>query len=152
MQMMEAAVSAEKITNYLDGEEFDHYLVHSNDICIADGSISWPATLEERLIRPVLSSINIHFPSGRLSVISGKSGSGKSLLLAVLIGEGDKKCGTIAIPTNCGHDVSNGWIVPHNTAFVPQVPWIENDTIRGNIVFGLPLDTSRYAKVLSACA
>ncbi|KAL8879725.1 MAG: hypothetical protein Q9198_002721, partial [Flavoplaca austrocitrina] len=152
MQMMEAAVSAKRIIHYLDGEELDHYLVHGDDICIIEASISWPATLEARPVKPFLSAINIHFPSGKLSIISGQSGSGKSLLLAALIGEAGKKGGIIAVPRNCGLDISGGWIVSNTIAFVSQVPWIENDTIRGNIVFGLPLDPSRYAMVLAACA
>ncbi len=152
MQMMEAAVSAARITHYLDGEELDQYLVHGADVCVVEASISWPATPEDRPVQTILSAINIHFPSGKLSVVSGPSGSGKSLLLAALIGEADKKCGIIAVPRDCSLNVSGGWILPDTIAFVSQVPWIEKDTIRGNIIFGLPLDPLRYAKVLSACA
>lgn len=152
MQMVEAAVSAARITHYLKGENLDRYLVHRDDIRVVEASISWPATLVDRPARTILSAINIRFPSGKLSVISGPSGSGKSLLLAALVGEADKKCGIIAVPRDCGLNVSGGWILPATIAFISQVPWIEKDTIRGNSVFGLPLDSSRYVKVLSACA
>jgi ABC-type sulfate/molybdate transport systems ATPase subunit len=35
---------------------------------------------------------------------------------------------------------------------VAQIPWIENATIRSNIIFGLPDDPARYRSVLEACA
>ncbi|KAL8870822.1 MAG: hypothetical protein Q9174_003222, partial [Haloplaca sp. 1 TL-2023] len=152
MQMMEAAISANRITHYLGGEDLDQYLTHDDKVCAADASISWPKTFGERPARPILSAINLDFPSGKLSIISGKSGSGKSLLLAALIGEADLECGTIAAPVDRGQNMCGSWTVPNVIAFVAQVPLIENDTIRGNIVFGLPMDPLRYAKVLSACA
>ncbi|KIH68024.1 hypothetical protein ANCDUO_01649 [Ancylostoma duodenale] len=37
-------------------------------------------------------------------------------------------------------------------AYVPQVPWIQNMTVRDNIIFGKPLDKNRYNQVLNACA
>ncbi|ETN80648.1 hypothetical protein NECAME_17988, partial [Necator americanus] len=37
-------------------------------------------------------------------------------------------------------------------AYVPQLPWIQNMTLRDNILFGKPLNRSRYNQVLAACA
>ncbi|RCN49284.1 ABC transporter, ATP-binding protein [Ancylostoma caninum] len=37
-------------------------------------------------------------------------------------------------------------------AYVPQLPWIQNMTVRDNILFGKPFDKSRYNEVLNACA
>ncbi|KAK6056899.1 ABC transporter, ATP-binding protein, partial [Cooperia oncophora] len=37
-------------------------------------------------------------------------------------------------------------------AYVPQQPWIQNMTLRDNILFGKPFDRRRYNQVLSACA
>ena len=36
-------------------------------------------------------------------------------------------------------------------SYVPQTPFILNQTIRDNILFGLPFDSDRYEKVLDAC-
>jgi len=44
------------------------------------------------------------------------------------------------------------WILPSSIAFVAQIPWLEDASIKNNIVFGLPLDSERYSKVPSACA
>ncbi|EYC38272.1 hypothetical protein Y032_0728g1885 [Ancylostoma ceylanicum] len=37
-------------------------------------------------------------------------------------------------------------------AYVPQLPWIQNMTVRDNILFGKPFDKRRYNQVLNACA
>jgi ABC-type transport system involved in cytochrome bd biosynthesis fused ATPase/permease subunit len=37
-------------------------------------------------------------------------------------------------------------------AYCPQVPWINNNTVQGNIVFGLPFDKERYKKVIKYSA
>lgn len=37
-------------------------------------------------------------------------------------------------------------------AYVPQQAWIQNATLKDNILFGSPLDETRYQQVLEACA
>lgn len=37
-------------------------------------------------------------------------------------------------------------------AYAPQQPWIQNATIRDNILFGRPFDEEFYKKVLNACS
>ncbi|KAJ1363018.1 hypothetical protein KIN20_022767 [Parelaphostrongylus tenuis] len=37
-------------------------------------------------------------------------------------------------------------------AYICQVPWIRNKTVRENILFGKPFDSRKYNKVVSACA
>ena len=37
-------------------------------------------------------------------------------------------------------------------AYVPQQAWIQNATVRDNILFGKPYDEVRYKNVLHACA
>lgn len=37
-------------------------------------------------------------------------------------------------------------------AYVPQQAWIQNATLKDNILFGSPLDEARYQQVLEACA
>ncbi len=39
-----------------------------------------------------------------------------------------------------------------STAYVPQIPWIQNATLRNNIVFGRNYVHSKYDKILEACA
>ena len=39
-----------------------------------------------------------------------------------------------------------------NLGYVPQEPWIQNMSLRHNILFGRPLETAWYHQVLTACA
>lgn len=36
-------------------------------------------------------------------------------------------------------------------AYAPQVPWIQNKTIRENILFGMPYDEEKYNLVINKC-
>jgi ABC-type multidrug transport system fused ATPase/permease subunit len=70
-----------------------------------------------------LSNINIKIKKGELVAIVGGFGSGKSSFVNCIIGEMNKKQNPkVSI---------NGSI-----AYASQVPWIMNDTIRNNILFG----------------
>ena len=109
--------------------------------------------------RFVLRNINLHFPMKELSVVSGATGSGKSLLLAALIGEADHVSGRMGCPESPlfkdRYDYranKSDWILNSAIAFVAQIPWIENATIKDNVLFGLPFDSGRYKKVLGCCA
>lgn len=37
-------------------------------------------------------------------------------------------------------------------AYVPQQAWIQNATVKDNILFGGPFDVKKYHKTISACA
>ena len=37
-------------------------------------------------------------------------------------------------------------------AYVPQSPWIQNCSLRDNILFGTSMNQKRYNKVIRACA
>lgn len=37
-------------------------------------------------------------------------------------------------------------------SFAPQEPWLQNATIRENILFGTEYDSARYRKVIYECA
>lgn len=92
------------------------------------------------------------------SIITGKSGSGKSLILSAIIGEADILSGSLFVPRVSLVDFSEtkvtkeNWIIPFAIAFVGQVPWVENASIKENILFGLPMDRVRYRETLAASA
>ena len=64
-------------------------------------------------------------------------GSGKSSLLLSLFNETVKFRGQINIDGQC--------------SFVSQQVWLQNSTLRENILFGLPFDKALYERVISAC-
>lgn len=125
-----------------------------------NASITFPSSSEDLLEdRFTLRKLNFDFPNGALTVISGPTGSGKSLLLDAILGEVDLLDGYIQVPKapppeeRFDHKANAAnWIIPSAIAFVSQTPWIENATIKNNILFGLPFDLVRYEKVLQACA
>lgn len=86
----------------------------------------------------ILKNINIRLKKGSLSAVVGSVGSGKSSLISAFLGEMDK---------NSGRVNTNGSI-----AYVAQQAWIQNATLRDNILFGKPYDAHLYEKVVSACA
>lgn len=83
---------------------------------------------------------NMNFTIGRneLVAVIGGVGSGKSSLLAALAGDMRKTRGDMTM----GAD----------RAFCPQYAWIQNATVRDNILFGKDMKKSWYNKVIDACA
>lgn len=87
--------------------------------------------------KAILSSINLNFLPGSLSVIIGKISSGKSCLLLSLMNE---------MTTVSGSVKKNGKI-----AYVPQEAFMMNQTIRENIIGGETWDIDRYNEILDIC-
>ncbi|QCD87723.1 ATP-binding cassette [Vigna unguiculata] len=85
-----------------------------------------------------LKNINLEINKGELTVIVGTVGSGKSSLLASILGEMHKNFGKIQV---CG-----------STAYVAQTSWIQNGTIEENILFGLPMNKQKYNEVIRVCS
>ena len=157
LQMLEAAVSATRIGQYLTESEGVCYTEAADTVAFTNTSIAWPTNLAKTSLGFSLRAINVSFPPKELSIISGKTGSGKSLLLATIIGEGERLSGTISVPklaARSSDDNANpgNWIIPQAMAFVAQIPWIENASIKDNILFGIPYEGKRYALTLTACA
>lgn len=159
-EILNAWVSVKRIEKYLNGPEKTDFAMSGDAISFENASIAWPAeTQSDEHDRFVLGEININFPNKELSVIFGRTGSGKSLLLASIIGEVDRLSGIIrtprapSFPDRWEHKANYAnWIIGSSIAFVAQVPWLENATIKDNILFGLPLDAARFSKVLDCCA
>lgn len=106
-----------------------------------------------------LADLSLRFPEGKLSLICGRISAGKSLLLNGLLGEADLLAGHMDCPRSDPDAMAHharkvddaDWIVPEMTAYVPQEAWLQNATIRDNIIFSSPVNEDRYNKVLEAC-
>lgn len=86
-----------------------------------------------------IAHINLTVPRGSFTVVTGRIGAGKSSLLQTLIGLLPKSGGEI---TWNGQVVSEsaGFFVPPRAAYTPQTPRLFSDTVRENILLGLPAE------------
>ncbi|KAL4876553.1 P-loop containing nucleoside triphosphate hydrolase protein [Aspergillus karnatakaensis] len=154
--LLDARVSLRRISRFLGLEDHVDDRVKGDEITFCDATISWSSSASDQTEeRFELRDLNLSFPSRQLSIISGRSGAGKSLLLQMLIGEADVVEGSVIIPrADDAKDglLPSGWLVDGMVAYVSQDPWIENATIRDAILFGLPFDQGRYEDVIHACA
>jgi len=88
-----------------------------------------------------LKNMSITVKAGELVGVIGPVGSGKSSFLEALLGELEKKEGHIAV-----NRPSRG------IGYVKQEHWIQQGTVRDNILFGKAYQHIWYTKVIDACA
>ena len=100
-------------------------------------------------LRPLLNNVNFEIESGDLALVLGRTGSGKSALMAALFGD----LPPVPLMDEPGAVPDGGVVhVKQSLAYAAQVPWIQNATVRDNILFGLPYDEKWYNAVMDACA
>ncbi|KAG9193149.1 hypothetical protein G6011_03184 [Alternaria panax] len=87
-----------------------------------------------------LHEMDFCFHTGKLNVVVGQTGAGKSSLLLALLGEMRLVEGDISFSDT------------RSRAYVAQTPWIFHGTIRENILFSTPYDAKRYHHVIEICA
>ncbi|KAJ3720770.1 P-loop containing nucleoside triphosphate hydrolase protein, partial [Lentinula guzmanii] len=87
------------------------------------------------------------FQRNTINLIVGSTGSGKTSMLMALLGE------MHYIPRSS--DFGESWFNLPRTrgvAYAAQESWVQNATIKENIIFDSPFSPSRYQKVLYQCA
>lgn len=83
--------------------------------------------------------IDLQLDDGSFTVVTGRIGSGKTTLVRALLG---------VLPLDSGQILWNGtvvdeprtFLVPPRCAYTPQVPRLFSETLRDNILLGLPRD------------
>ncbi|EQC29386.1 hypothetical protein SDRG_12849 [Saprolegnia diclina VS20] len=147
--LMQAVVALKRIMEFLDMDEKDTDVVKTPetistselnayaekkiDIEIADGTFAWDVSG-----KPLFNGINLQIKRGEFVLVHGAVGEGKSSLVSALLGEMHKRHGSV--------------FVGGQVAYFSQQAWIQNLTIRDNILFGKPYDRKKYNAVLDACA
>ncbi|XP_070326118.1 ATP-binding cassette sub-family C member 2 isoform X1 [Odocoileus virginianus] len=136
--MLQASVSTERIEKYLGGDDLDtsairHDCNSDKAVQFSEASFTWDHDLGV-----TIRDVNLDIMPGQLVAVVGTVGSGKSSLMAAMLGEMENVHGHIT--------------VKGSVAYVPQQSWIQNGTIKENILFGSELDEKKYQQVLEACA
>ncbi|WWC60298.1 uncharacterized protein I303_102867 [Kwoniella dejecticola CBS 10117] len=86
---------------------------------------------------------DVTFVKGKINLITGPTGSGKSSLLKALVGElhfEQKQGSFFHLPREGG------------VSYAAQESWCMSDSIKDNILFGEPYEHDRYVNTLRACA
>lgn len=154
INMLQSSVSLRRIEKYLHGAEVAAIPplpvptpslattpLSSQPIALQNATITWPqdrtrgtSTAPSVASTPrqkfMLVDLSLNFPVGELSLVCGKLGSGKTLLLLALLGEADLLTGQVACPRSPPDALARfavervseeDWIVPGICAYVPQV-------------------------------
>ncbi|CAI9089677.1 OLC1v1024296C2 [Oldenlandia corymbosa var. corymbosa] len=101
-------------------------------VSIKNGYFSWESKSE----RPTLSNINLEVPIGKLVAVVGGTGEGKTSLVSAMLGE--------LPPVSDATSVD----IRGTVAYVPQVSWIFNATVRDNILFGSAFEPNKYERAI----
>lgn len=152
MAYSDAKISLGHITTFLNTKEkeplapeqqtFEQVQVGFGSHCV----FKWPEQQTNfKLVIPYTL-----FPTAKLSIISGPPKSGKTMLLAALLGDLEGQ-GQVFLPSKFNRHVRDGNLYAHKVAYVAQQAWIEHGTIRENILFSEPWDDTRYRAVLHQC-
>ncbi|KAG7091560.1 hypothetical protein E1B28_010587 [Marasmius oreades] len=167
-RLIVAKVSLDRVDDFLVGTELlDAYtpnityrenqdVVPRDEIAIHEALFTWtaevstesaaaqssPSETERRFVLKV-DQETLRFKKGCLNLIVGPTGSGKTSLLMALLGEMHyipvAKDSYVSLPRAGG------------VAYAAQESWVQNETIRENIIFGSPFDEERYKKVIYQC-
>jgi ATP-binding cassette subfamily B protein len=84
-----------------------------------------------------IEDINLQLARGSFTVITGRIGSGKTTLLRTLLGLLPKDAGEIRWNNEIVEDPAS-FFVPPRSAYTPQVPGLFSESLRDNILMGLP--------------
>ena len=163
-------VSSRRLAKFLNNDELVRYVTREQEleaVSIEGGTLSWTGDesgapngtpnkkkkkkhpqeeeqqqqLEQKdSQRIILRDIDLHVKRGSFVAIVGQVASGKSSLLAAILGEMHRISGRF--------NVCKGL----SMAYVPQQAWIQNMTVRDNITFGTDYDSKNYERVLTACS
>ncbi|MEV6300920.1 ABC transporter ATP-binding protein [Actinoplanes sp. NPDC051861] len=81
---------------------------------------------------PVLTDVSFTVPAGQTVALVGATGSGKSTIASLAVRLVDPESGSVALDGVKLPDLG-GAALANATALVPQVPFVFDDTVRGNI-------------------
>ncbi|KAK6911944.1 ABC transporter type 1, transmembrane domain, partial [Dillenia turbinata] len=138
--MIQVKVALDRLNSFFLADELKDELhmspMLSSDrkIRIEAGKFCWDPEAPVLTLR----DIDLDIKHGQKIAVCGSIGAGKSSLLYAILGEIPKISGAV--------DVYG------SIAYVSQTSWIQSGTIRDNILYGKPMNQTKYEMVIKACA
>uniref|UniRef100_A0AAQ4PBY4 ATP-binding cassette, sub-family C (CFTR/MRP), member 8 n=1 Tax=Gasterosteus aculeatus aculeatus TaxID=481459 RepID=A0AAQ4PBY4_GASAC len=138
-----------------DHEGDGPYQDMDQDICfkITSGYFTWTDG------PPTLSNVDIKIPFGKLTMIVGQVGCGKSSLLLAALGEMQRVSGVVAWNRLVTGSLRHSFVCLKTSGrkrgavgYASQKPWLLNATLVENITFEMPMIQPRYDAVIEACS
>lgn len=165
--VQESKVSVDRVEEFLNENETEKHEQLSLDsryeagepiIGFDKASLTWGGKDEQKLDGQTafqMIDIDLRFLIGRLNIVVGPTGSGKTSLLMALLGEMTLVQGSVYLPggnsrEELQRDPETGFT--ESIAYCAQQAWLANDTIKQNILFATQFDELRYKSVVAACA
>ena len=144
--LIEALVSLKRLSSFLsvDTSRPEHFYdteENTDDLIVVENA-TFAHTCDPNSDDFKLKNIDFSVKHGEILGIVGQVGSGKSSLLSAIMGDMTKINGKVvlAVPASTG------------IGYVQQDPWLQQGTIKDNILFGKNFQFEWYDAVLEACA
>jgi ATP-binding cassette, subfamily C (CFTR/MRP), member 1 len=147
--LINGKVALDRLQNFLDADETRAPIFRSRSstasllssevaVQIKNGTYAWDTDAGSD---PILHDIQLQVHSGKLVIVVGSVGAGKSSLLSALLQE--------MVPLRGDTETT----ITGSVSYCQQEPWIQNDTIKGNILMGSTFfDADRYNAAIQAAA
>ncbi|CCH46151.1 putative membrane protein [Wickerhamomyces ciferrii] len=158
--LVDALLAMERFADFLQAEESEEtvqrlgYDDSENAIEISNATFKWDVEeIEEQKVKPEkqttednkgedlsfpgLLDLDLNIKKNELIIVTGSIGTGKSSLLSAIEGSMRKESGESKI---------------YGSLTFCSYPWIQNETIRENILFGSPFIREKYYSIVKACA
>eukprot|EP00889_Picochlorum_renovo_P004424 jgi/Picre1/31454/NNA_006806.t1 len=136
MNIVNGKVALDRIQAFMESDEMaqaEEQAAGAPAVSIAKGSFSWMMGHDT-----LLHDINLSVGQGQFAIVVGEVGSGKTSLLAAILGEMLARSGKVT--------------VRGSVAYTQQDPWIQNASLRENILLDREYDEEKYNEVIRACA
>eukprot|EP00835_Amoeboradix_gromovi_P000599 NODE_22_length_38364_cov_0.248661.p2 type:complete len:1222 gc:universal NODE_22_length_38364_cov_0.248661:18659-22324(+) len=148
LKYFEFRVSIERLQRYLNTDlDCNNSVINSDFIGFKQAKMGYVKPKTQLSAKDEINPDDFDFlldvgfviPTGRLTVVLGKTGCGKSMLLQSLCNQVPIYRGKVSIGNN------------KSVGMVPQIPWMMHKSIKDNIILNHPFEVNKYHAILELC-